>query len=74
MDGVGEPGAAGLQSSHAAPTELADGSEWLPCYKYVAPTGASLSGCRALQDLCKELGKRLLLARRLALHQVSARV
>ena len=28
------------------------------CYKYVAPTGASPSGPRALEDPCKEQGKR----------------
>jgi len=37
----------------AAPTELEDGFVRLPCYKHVAPTGASPSGSRALEDPCK---------------------
>ena len=39
---------------HAAPTELERGFVRPACYKYVAPTGASPSGRRALEGPCKE--------------------
>ena len=50
MGGVGEPPATGLQSSHAAPTEL-DSAGGPLRYKYGAPTGAWTD---PREDPCKE--------------------
>jgi hypothetical protein len=52
MGGFGGPAANGLQSSHAAPTEL-DSPGRSPRYKYVAPGGACTD---PREDPCNEQG------------------